>query len=464
MMSKAITQEDVAKMTQEEREDLASRMLNPVKICRPHTAAEHNALIRKANPRWTEEQLKPYLCAEGKMQVVYTGEDMPQSFTKSIFLAGPTPRKKDEVESWRPDAIKILEDMGFDGVVFSPENRDGDFKMDYDDQIVWEEKYLNLADCIVFWVPRDISPDSTGFPKMPAFTTNVEWGTWADSGKVVLGAPEDAEKMGYLKHYAEEYKVPFSENLTETLKNAMDKLGEGAERSGGERYVPLFIWKLESFQNWYQIQKDAGNVLEDARLIFNFRPNHKDWVYLWILQVNIYVSEEDRFKTSDFVMARPDISSVVMWHTIPNDDDIGEFEALKYVQVVTIKEYRPTASTSDGFVHELPSGSSNKDKDDKEIASEEVHEETGFYLKPDRLKEHSARQLAPTFSAHKSHLYSVELTGEEIEWFKSQKDIPHGVEKVSERTFVEVKTVKEILDENLVDWSTLGMIFSVISE
>lgn len=387
------------------------------------------------------------------MQVVYTGEDMPQSFTKSIFLAGPTPRKKYEVESWRPDALKILEDIGYDGIVFVPEDRDGGVHLEYDHQIAWEDKYLNVADMIVFWIPRDISPDSTSFPKMPAFTTNIEWGTWADSGKVVLGAPEDAEKMGYLKYYAEEFKVPFSESLTDTLRSAMDKLGEGTERSGGERYVPLFIWKLDSFQNWYQVQKDAGNVLEDARLIFNFRPNYKDWVYLWILQVNIYVSEEDRFKTSDFVMARPDISSVVMYK---------KAAAMENIQVITIKEYRPTASTPDGFVHELPSGSSNKAKDDKDIASEEVHEETGFYLKSDRLKQHEARQLAPTFSAHKSHLYSVELTDEEIEWFKSQKDIPHGVEKVSERTFVEVKTIQEILDENLVDWSTLGMIFSVI--
>lgn len=55
------------------------------------------------------------------MEVIYALEDMPDTFTKSIFLAGPTPRNKDEVESWRPDALKILEDKGFDGVVFIPE-------------------------------------------------------------------------------------------------------------------------------------------------------------------------------------------------------------------------------------------------------------------------------------------------------------------------------------------------------
>lgn len=36
---------------------------------------------------------------------------------KSIFLAGPTPRG-DNTISWRSDACKKLEKMGFDGVVY----------------------------------------------------------------------------------------------------------------------------------------------------------------------------------------------------------------------------------------------------------------------------------------------------------------------------------------------------------
>ena len=42
------------------------------------------------------------------------------SLKKSIFLAGPTPRSK-EVKSWRPEAIRLLKEKGFDGVVFVPE-------------------------------------------------------------------------------------------------------------------------------------------------------------------------------------------------------------------------------------------------------------------------------------------------------------------------------------------------------
>jgi len=391
------------------------------------------------------------------MQIVYTGEEMPETFTKSIFLAGPTPRNPDEVESWRPDAIKILEDKGFDGVVFAPEGRDGKFKMDYDDQIEWEHKHLNVADCIVFWVPRDLSLDKDNQMKMPAFTTNAEWGAWADSGKVVFGCPTDIKerKNKYLKYYADFYHVDGGSTLTETLDAAMDMLGEGAERTKGERFVPLFIWNTDSFQSWYSVQKDAGNRLDGAELLWSFRPGHKDFVYAWALNVDVFVESENRNKTNEFVLARTDISSVCLYHTVS--------DAWEDTEVVLVKEFRSCARTEDGFIRELPGGSSNKkDEDPLDVAAHEVHEETGFHIKSDRLKSHGARQLAGTFSSHQSNLYSAELDAEEIKWFKSQDGVVHGNEEDSERTFIEVHTLKDLIDSETVDWSSLGMIMSVI--
>lgn len=385
------------------------------------------------------------------MQVVYTGEEMPETFTKSIFLAGPTPRNKQEVESWRPDALKLLEDMGFTGTVFVPEDRKGEYKLEYDDQIGWEEKYLNVADCIVFWVPRDLTPDTKGFPKMAAFVTNVEFGHWYDSGKIVFGAPKDADKVGYLEHYSEKFKAPMAQTLTETLQNAMEMLGNGAERTGGERYVPLLVWNTDSFQNWYDSVKKVGNRLDEARLLFTFRPGLKS-VFLWILKVKVWVESENRHKDNEFVLSRTDISSVLLWR---------KKYPMEQSEVVIVKEFRSPASNLDGFVHELPGGSSpKKGTPPEETAAEEIHEETGFFVKPDRIKFHEARQMASTLSAHKSFLYSVELNEEEMEWFKSQKDVMHGNVEDTEQTYIEVFTVKEILKNPNIDWSTLGMIWS----
>lgn len=391
------------------------------------------------------------------MEIVYTGEKMPETITKSLFLAGPTSRNPEEVESWRGDAIRILEDKGFTGTVFVPEDRKGEFKLDYDDQVGWEEKYLNVADCIVFWVPRDITPDSKGYPKMAALTTNVEFGTWQDSGKIVFGAPPKATKNGYLKHYANKYNVPMADTLVETLDDAMAMLGEGAKREGGERYVPLFIWEQDSFQSWYKAQIGAGNRLEKARLLYTFRPSFKDFVFLWILKAEVYIAAEDRIKDNEFVLARPDISSVCLWFDTGGDSIFDDL-------VVLVKEFRTPASTKDGFIRELPGGSAADPGDPKETAAAEVYEETGFCFDPSRLKEYSARQLVGTLSSHKANLYSVKLTSEEIDWFNAQSGIVHGKEEDTERTFIEVYSVQELINNKLTDWTTLGMILQVLAE
>lgn len=396
------------------------------------------------------------------MEVVYTHEDMPEKLNKSIFLAGPSlrPGQEEEMVSWRNAALKYLEDQDFDGVVFVPENRDGKFEKDfsYDNQVEWEEKYLNVADCIVFWVPRDLGLDSKDNLKLAALTTNVEWGAWANSGKVVFGAPPDADKVTYLQHYADKYKVPSSESLEETLDHALEMLGDGSEREGGERFVPLFVWKLDSFQNWYKAQKRAGNSLNDARLLYTFRPGFKKFVFLWILKVNVHIKSENRNKENEFVLARTDISTVCLYHSKANAG--GAYMDMEFVLV---KEFRSPAATKDGFIRELPGGSSIKaGEDPEETAAHEVHEETGFYLDPSRLKAHGALQLAGTLSAHKAHLYSAELTDEEIDWFKSQDGVVHGNIEDTEMTFIEVKPLYEILNEQLVDWTTLGMILTVV--
>ena len=119
---------------------------------------------------------------------------------KSIFLAGPTPRGKDII-SWRNEAIKILESLGFDGLVYVLEYSNWKPKDSYVDQAMWERIGLTNASVIAFWIPRRL-------PDMPAFTTNVEFGYWLHTGKVVYGRPNDAEKIKYLDWL---YKLDYNE-------------------------------------------------------------------------------------------------------------------------------------------------------------------------------------------------------------------------------------------------------------
>jgi len=134
------------------------------------------------------------------MKIYYVNSELPEKslIENSIFLAGPTPREK-AVPSWRPDAVSILEDVGFGGSVFIPETDDGDWLRHYDRQVEWEWSALAKATVVLFWIPRHLG-------EMPGFTTNVEFGLIAalKPKSAVLAFPEGAPKTRYLAELADQ--------------------------------------------------------------------------------------------------------------------------------------------------------------------------------------------------------------------------------------------------------------------
>lgn len=195
------------------------------------------------------------------MRVIYALEPMPDSFTKSIFLAGPTSERSD-VPSWRPDALKLLEKSGYDGVVFVPEFPTVPFRVpdaQYPGQVHWEAEAMEMSDCILFWLPRHLE-------KLPGFTTNHEHGEWFRSGKVVFGAPPDAPKTRYLRLKGNELFVPQAETLEDAVAKAMAMVRDGALRSNVERYMPLAVWRTPFFQKWYRSLPNSSIYLDKARI------------------------------------------------------------------------------------------------------------------------------------------------------------------------------------------------------
>jgi 8-oxo-dGTP pyrophosphatase MutT (NUDIX family) len=384
---------------------------------------------------------------EKQMQIVYAQEDFPGTFARSLFLAGPAPRSK-EVASWRPEALEILRQSGYNGVVFVPELRAKKWNGKYHEQIAWEEKALSMSDCIIFWIPRELV-------HMPAFTTNIEYGEWLKSGKIVMGSPKDAPKMSYLRVRGEKYLVPQFDTLKETTLAGMDMVKEGAMRSGAECQIPLYVWKTSSFQAWYRSQILAGNRLDGAKLEWVFLVGPKrNFVFFWILHVDIFVASENRNKSNEVVIGRPDISTVMLFR---KGSDIPDTD------IVLIREFRSPARTNDGFVRELPGGSSFKESDDPlALAASEVREETGIDIRPEEIQPAGARQLTGVLSSHRAHLFSAEISECQLNDLRKVAGVPYGIVGDTERTYVEIHKVREILDGNFVDWSMLGMILSVL--
>lgn len=380
------------------------------------------------------------------MQVVYARQPFPTKTTKSIFLAGPTPRSS-LVHSWRPQAVEMLQAMGYDGDVYVPEDATGSPQFDYMNQVDWEDEGLRRADCIVFWIPRSMAT-------MPALTTNDEWGFWKNSGKVVLGTPEGAERVRYQRHYADKLKIPLSDTLVATLMSAMTMVGNGAPRSEGECYVPVNIWRTAAFQGWYANLKAAGNRLDEARVEWSFRVGPKQFPIFFTMWASVHIGAENRNKINEIVLFRPDVSNVVLYR---KRGTLGE------TQVVLVKEFRTPVSNGEGYVYELPGGSSKVAVDPRVVAVEEVHEEIGLAIAPERLRVIEARQLAATLSAHRGTVYAAELTESELARLQADQGNVHGVEADSERTYVEVRSIAEIAGQDLVDWSALGMILRAIA-
>ncbi len=381
-----------------------------------------------------------------KIEIVYARQKMPVSFKKSIFLAGPSPRHAN-VKSWRPLALKLLTEFGYDGVVFVPENDDVEVKFDYIDQVEWEEQALKMSDCILFWIPRNMST-------LPGLTTNDEWGVWKNSGKAVLGVPNAAQKTKYQKYYAQKLAVPVHDTLEKTIRVAMEAVGTGKLRKKGERNIPLIIWNTKHYQDWYADLQKAGNELESASIEWSFRVgNERKFVLFWAIHADIYITKENRHKTNEVVISRPDISCIVAYK--PDGEDYRKSK------VVLIREFRSPCRS--GFVWEIPGGSSFKPTAKiEETAGDELFEETGIKVSDVRVKYVGSRQIAASVVAHKAHIFSVELTDEEIDFADKTSDAFGNLHE-TELTHVEVFTVAELLEADWIDWTNMGMILSVVN-
>lgn len=379
------------------------------------------------------------------LRTIFATEKFPMDTVKSIFLAGPTPRSSD-VASWRPEALAILENLGYTGDVYIPELRSGLFLHSYDDQIDWELEGLSRADVVLFWIPREITT-------MPAFTTNVEFGLWIKSKKCVVGFPPEAEKVRYLEYLCNTEEVPVHNSLHDTLQYACDLLGEGAHRVGGECTIPIPVWNHPSFKEWYQDLKIAGNRLDKCELLWSFY-TEIDTLFFFALKVGVYISSESRYKTNEVIIGRPNTCSAILYH---KEDDLDNTE------IVLVREFRSPVSNSSGYVRELPGGSSKDPSTPLEdVILSEILEETGLTLDPSRLKKLSTNQMAATSLINKTTLFTVSLSKEEINKLKNLKDNVFGNIEDTERTYVEVWKLKDIMPSNLLDWTTIGMIYQGI--
>lgn len=147
------------------------------------------------------------------MEINYSDQKIIKN-KKSIYLTGPV-ISDEKTPSWRREACKKLEELGFDGVVYVPEISTKE-KEKTKEQENWESIVLLDTTIICFWIPKETEEFS--------YTDSaLDFGYWLSSRKVLYGTNAETKKTRYLDWlYRLDYKRGPVNNLEDLLKQAIE--------------------------------------------------------------------------------------------------------------------------------------------------------------------------------------------------------------------------------------------------
>lgn len=412
----------------------------------PSNASASAAASSKARARGAAPTTAELCCAL---------EPLPPAFSASLFLGGgPGP--------WRREALQLLEQAGFDGVVLTPEPRGspaagGDGAEPPPDLLrlgQWQEEALRHSDALLLWL-------GDGGAQEPQ--VGELWGQWQRSARVSVGAPREADSP--LLRSASRLRIPLHPTLAETVTHCLSLLHPGALRRGGERAVPLLLWRSPSFQSWYKALRGAGHRLDDAHLEWSYRSRAAGRPpLLWAMRPRVFLPSEHRHKSGEVVVGRSDVSATVLYY---RQGPPGRGETL----VALVREFRSAVRNRTGYGYMLPGGSTaqatEREQDARATALKEVAEETGLRLEAAQLQAVAAggRQLAASLSCHHAHLFRAELTRAQLQQLQATAAAgrPLGANP-NERCFVILRTVRELQSDPDFDWSQLGMLLHALRD
>ncbi len=314
----------------------------------------------------------------------------------------------------------------------------------------WREDALKHSDGVLIWL-GDGGKDDPWLYEL--------WGAWQRTSRVVLGVPREVPAP----ESASRLHVPIARTLTDAVEQALLILRPGQLRRGGERTVPLLLWRSPGFAAWYQALRKAGHRLEDAQLEWSYRSRAAGRPpLLWALRPRVFVVGERRHKSGEVVIGRTDVSASVLFYPAANG---SVFDA----KVILVREYRSAVRNRLGFGLMLPGGSaamaSERVSDPRVTAQREVAEETGLQIEPAQFQpvEAGDRQVAASLASYHCHLFRVRLREDQLRALETMaaSGQSNGA-NVGERCYVTVKTVRELLVSPDLDWSQLGMVLHAL--
>ena len=124
----------------------------------------------------------------------------------------------------------------------------------------------------MFWIPRDLE-------KLPGFTTNIEAGEWLHSGKLVIGAPDEAPKIRYLRERCSRLNIAWHTSLCSCVEEAIQKASDGGASKtwftadthfGHQRTLELWKRPFQSVSEMdWEIIKRWNIVVSDKDIVYH---------------------------------------------------------------------------------------------------------------------------------------------------------------------------------------------------
>lgn len=240
--------------------------------------------------------------------------------------------------------------------------------------------------------------------------------------------------------------------MKEGLEDCLDRIGEGVERIDGETLVTCNIFKSFQFQDWYSKHKKLGNYITYFKQTSIITFNDDKVLFGFSAHIHININGEDRQKTNEWIFSRLPVSYVVPFYK----DEEGK------IHLILTREFRTPANNDEGYVYELPGGSTVKQGVNPiENGAKELEEETGIKIEDiGRFKLLGNRQTFATYLTMNLFALSVELTKEEFEDCKLRVENEDVLgENEEERIRLFITNEKELKEGKYpVDWTTLGLI------
>jgi hypothetical protein len=80
------------------------------------------------------------------------------------------------------------------------------------------------------------------------------------------------------------------------------------------------------------------------------------------------------------------------------------------------------------------------------------------------LQEEGGRRVAPSLCSHENHAFSIEVDEQTIRKYETfeEEGKTFGVEEDTEKTYICVRSLKQVYEENVADWTTLGILSKTI--